>query len=95
MTNRSFFVLAYDIASNRRRVKIARLMESMGARVQGSVFEAWLTSEELKKLVQRSKKVLVLDEDSLRIYPICQACQVKIQMVGCGQATAAPGVVIV
>lgn len=37
---RTFYVLAYDLSDDRRRAKIARLMESMGERVQGSVFEA-------------------------------------------------------
>lgn len=95
MSERSFYVLAYDIASDKRRAKIARLMESLGERVQGSVFEAHLTREELQKVLKRSLKVLNEQEDSLRIYSLCQACYAKIDVHGAGQVTAPPGLMVV
>ncbi len=70
---RKFFVLAYDIADDKRRLRIAREMEAVGERVQGSVFEAWLSDAELEKLLKRVKKVLRQEEDSLRIYQLCEA----------------------
>ena len=95
MKKRSFYVLAYDISSDRRRAKIARLMEQVGERVQGSVFEAYLAAAELEGLLKRVKKILEVSEDSLRIYYLCQDCRARIKTDGLGKVTEAPGVMIV
>lgn len=95
MEDRDFYVLAYDISDDRRRAKIARLMESMGARVQGSVFEAYLKANELEDLLRRAKKVMKPQEDGLRVYPLCRACRAKICTEGTGQVSEPPGLMIV
>ncbi|NMB54848.1 MAG: CRISPR-associated endonuclease Cas2 [Leptolinea sp.] len=92
---RGFYVLAYDISCDKRRAKVAKLLESTGNRVQGSVFEAWFTQNELERVVIRSQKILLEKEDSLRIYFICEECRAKIQMKGTGKVTEKPGLVIV
>ena len=92
---RDFHVLAYDIASDSRRARVARLMESLGDRVQGSVFEAYLTPAELDKLVKRALKILDKEEDSLRVYSICAGCKEKIKMHGISKAAVPPGVKII
>ena len=92
---RDFYVLAYDMTNDRRRAKIAKIMESMGERVQGSVFEAYLTRPELEKLLKRVNKVINADEDSLRIYALCEACRRKPVMIGRSHLTPAPGVTII
>jgi len=53
MAERAFYLLTYDIADPKRLVKIARIMEANGERVQDSVFEAYLSEEELVKLVKK------------------------------------------
>ena len=95
MDARDFYLAAYDISSNKRRAKIAKVMESMGARVQGSVFEIWLNKAELETLMKRVKRVLNEQEDSVRIYSVCQNCQAKLKILGQGKKTAAPELVIV
>ncbi len=95
MKERAFYLLAYDIRSDQRRAKIARLMETYSGRVQGSVFEGYLTPEELEKLVRKAKKIMQEKEDSLRIYVLCQACRSKVRLVGQGTVTPPPGVMIV
>lgn len=95
MPERSFFVLAYDIADDKRRARIAKAMESTGERVQGSVFEAYLEPLELEKLLKRVKKVLDSAEDSLRIYRLCPSCRENIRTEGQGQVTPPPGLMIV
>jgi CRISPR-associated protein Cas2 len=92
---RSFYLLAYDIADNKRRAKIAKLMESMGERVQGSVFEAYLDSAELQKVVKKSEKVMEMAEDSLRVYFLCESCRPKLQTLGQGKPTPPPDTLIV
>lgn len=93
--NREFYVLAYDIHDDKRRAKIAKLMESMGARVQGSVFEAYLTPKELETLTRKALRLLRKDQDSVRVYYLCRACLEKIKTHGQGQVTPAPGLMIV
>lgn len=94
MSARAFYLLAYDIADNKRRAKIARLMESLGERVQGSVFEAWLSAAELQKIIGKSGKVMKVEEDSLRIYAICEACRPRLKTLGQGKPTPPPASLI-
>lgn len=95
MDERDFYILAYDIGNDRRRAKIARLMESMGARVQGSVFEAYLKANELESMLRRAKKIMKAQEDGLRVYPLCRACRAKVLTLGAGRLTEPPGLMIV
>jgi CRISPR-associated protein Cas2 len=92
---RDFYVLAYDMSNDRRRAKIAKLMEAVGERVQGSVFEAYLTPAELEKLLKRVGKVLDQKQDSLRIYYLCEACRRKPRMIGKSTLTPPPKTMIV
>lgn len=90
-----FYVLAYDIASDKRRAKIARTMEAVGERVQGSVFEAYLAPVELEKVLKKTGKIMNNEEDSLRVYQLCSACRLKVQTRGMGKVTPPPTVMIV
>ena len=92
---RGFYVLAYDIRDDKRRAKIAKIMESVGSRIQGSVFEAWFSQKELDQVILRSMKVLQDKEDSLRVYYLCEDCRAKIQVKGMGKVTEKPGLVII
>lgn len=95
MPSPTFYVLTYDISDDKRRLKIAKIMEAVGDRVQHSVFEAYLTPQELEKLLKRVTKVLAAKEDSLRIYQLCAACREKVRTEGQGKVTPPPGVMIV
>ena len=92
--HRSFYVLAYDVGDNKRRRKLSKLLESMGLRVQGSVFEGWLSAHDLKTLRETAGKILRAAEDSLRVYCICEECRAKILLIGQSPETAAPATVI-
>lgn len=95
MSERSFYLLAYDIANDKRRQKIARLCEAVAERVQGSVFEGYFNDKELEKLQKKVKRHFKEEEDSLRIYVLCAACKEKIITKGQGSITPPPGVMIV
>ena len=94
MSQPDFYLLAYDISDDKRRAKIARIIEAAGARVQGSVFEAYLSPADLQTLIKRIKKVMKKGEDSLRVYFLCEDCRKKIQAIGSGAVTQPPDVVI-
>lgn len=92
---RSFYLLTYDIANPKRLVKVAKYMESIGDRVQDSVFEAYLAPPELEKLLKKMDKLMVLKDDSLRIYNLCPPCRERVRTIGVGKLTPPPGVTIV
>ena len=39
-------LIAFDLASDRRRYRLTRLLEGYGQRVQESVFECWISGEQ-------------------------------------------------
>ena len=47
MKHRKLVIFAYDSSSDRRRQRLATELEAVGSRVQRSVFEAWLTDDDL------------------------------------------------
>ena len=79
------YVLCYDIANNRRRRYVTKIMESYGYRVQESVFEAFLSSSDLKELQSRIKKTIHEKEDNIRIYSLCGTCNKNIMIIGIGE----------
>ena len=95
MAARDFYLVTYDVPDDRRRLKIARYLESIGERVQYSVFEAYLNSKELEKLLKRMQKIMDAEEDSLRIYLLCAICRPKVRSLGVGKVTEPPQVIIV
>lgn len=66
-----FYVITYDISDNKRRKKIANLLEGYGVRVQFSVFECQLSAKKYGELQKRLRRFYQADQqDSLRFYPI-------------------------
>lgn len=62
-------VFSYDVSQDKRRRKIARLLEDAATRVQYSVFETRMTRSRAEILSQRLASLLG-DGDSLRVYVI-------------------------
>lgn len=67
--NSKRYLLIYDIASNRRRTKLAKILESYGARVQYSAFEFTLNSVKYKEMISQASK-MADSEDSIRVYEL-------------------------
>ncbi len=61
-------LVVYDITDNHRRLRLSNLLESHGRRVQESVFECFVTLEQMPGLFDRARKIVVLTEDNLRFY---------------------------
>lgn len=74
-------LIVYDISSDRRRRKVAGILEERAARVQESVFEARLSQKQLTRLRQRLEGVLE-PEDSLRIYTVPDAALQRCHIQG-------------
>ncbi len=93
MTKRGFYVIAYDIPDDTRRLKVARLLERFGDRVQHSVFELYLTPEEVATLEARLRALLNEAEDVVHWYALCALCRQRTRVLGRGQTTSPPPVV--
>lgn len=76
-------ILCYDITSNRRRRKVARILEDQATRVQYSVFETRLTAKGVTNLAEEI--TAHLDEgDSLRVYTVGRTGERQCQVYGSG-----------
>ena len=76
-------------------LKWPKSSRTLGARVQLSVFEAHLEKQDRERLKRRVLKHLDLEADSLRLYPLCAACQPDIEVLGLGSVTEDPEVIII
>jgi CRISPR-associated endonuclease Cas2 len=45
--------------------------------------------------MERIKKILNPEEDSVRIYPLCGTCAEKIEVIGAGKVTQDPDVIVI
>jgi len=77
-----FYVICYDISDDKRRDTISKILESYGTRVQYSVFECNLSVDQLNELCQRLEAFVNADQDSIRIYSLCNACIENIRLIG-------------
>ena len=81
-----FYLITYDISDDRRRTKVAKILEDFGDRVQYSVFEMELERlEQLAKMQSRLAKAIDQETDSVRIYFLCQGCRAKVVILGQGE----------
>ncbi len=70
-----FVLIIYDIAENKKRLKLAKLLQGYGFRIQKSAFEATITKKKYKKLLHELS-LFGSKEDSIRVYKIIGKGQV-------------------
>jgi CRISPR-associated protein Cas2 len=80
-------IVSYDVATDtragRRRLRrVAKACESMGQRVQKSVFECQLDEMQFEQLERRLLAEIDESEDSLRFYRITEAARVRVKEYG-------------
>ena len=81
-SEKTFYVVAYDISSDRRRYRVHRILSGFGRWTQYSLFECFLTRKEMVELRARLNKKLEPEEDSVRFYALCQACLKRVETIG-------------
>ncbi len=79
---KQFLVIAYDVADNKRRHKIAKTLEKYGMRCNESVFECILTDANIRKLKQKIEMLANEKEDSILYYYLCKPCVLKRECIG-------------
>lgn len=74
MVTQQFLLIAYDIASDRRRRKIAGVLENYGTRVNFSVFECLVSVADSEKMKQELSGLMKAGKDSIIVYTLCKPC---------------------
>lgn len=82
MSGTMFYVIAYDIPNDRRRTKVHKALCGFGEWTQYSLFECFLSPKELVQLRAKLDDLLDPDEDSVRLYPLCEACRERVETIG-------------
>lgn len=82
MSDTRFYIVAYDIPSNKRRNKVHKILSGFGQWTQYSLFELFLTDKEYVLLQNKLEKILNTEKDSLRLYPLCAACLKQVETIG-------------
>jgi len=83
----AFYVICFDIRDETRLAKVSNTLENFGYRVQRSVFECYLDSQEITDLKHRLCRIADLSEDQIRYYQLCPKDKEKILIDGPGEVT--------
>ncbi|GAA6622115.1 CRISPR-associated endonuclease Cas2 [Scytonema sp. NUACC26] len=75
-------LVVYDIPNDKRRTKLSNFLEGYGRRVQFSVFECFLSLEEMRELYEKVKKLVKPVEDNVRFYWISQEAVSRVLTLG-------------
>lgn len=75
-------MIAYDIPDDRRRTKVHQILLGFGKWTQYSLFECFLSRQELVLLQAKLAEHLEAREDSVRFYPLCATCVQKVETIG-------------
>lgn len=81
----TFILVSYDIPDDKRRNMVCKTLKDYGERVQYSVFECLVNKEVARKMIERLLRIIKKEEDSLRIYHLCDSCHKKVNIYGLGR----------
>ncbi len=76
------YVVAYDVASDARRLRLSRLMEGYGRRIQKSLFDCNLDAEQIAALTKAIAEVLNKKTDRCHVFRLCAECAQMTQRTG-------------
>jgi CRISPR-associated protein Cas2 len=88
-------IVVYDIPNDKRRLKVANFLEGYGRRVQYSVFECFLSLDEMRELHQNIKRLLKLNEDNVRLYWLSETAVSQVLTWGSPPPEPPPNVYII
>ena len=86
----TLYVIAYDVANDRRRNKVHQILTGFGTWTQYSLFECHLSKRELLLLRAKLDRQIEPTEDNVRFYALCDACFGRVETIGSNKP-ARPG----
>lgn len=75
-------VAAYDVSEDSRRARLAALLQSVGDRVQKSVYVLSLDSEDLAVLREKMGTIIDPERDSVYVFRQCASCWEILDFLG-------------
>ena len=81
------YIVTYDVRDDRRRARISALLAKNGVRIQRSVFQCVLDSNEMSDIVTTCGEILDLDVEVLQVFTMCEGC--REHQISLGQANLA------
>ncbi|MBI4744481.1 MAG: CRISPR-associated endonuclease Cas2 [Actinobacteria bacterium] len=88
-------VITYDIPENRTRTGVHKLLKGYLNHVQYSVFEGELSQKQCSEAVDKIKRIINENEDSVRVYSLCASCIRRTEIVGTGKIYTDEGYFII
>jgi len=64
-------------------------------RVQYSVFESDMNEDELKKVLDRLRKLIDTSTDNIKIYSLCLNCEKKVLSLGVDKSYTLPDALVI
>lgn len=75
-------VVAFDVTSDRRRIRLGRTLTGWGRRTQYSVFECLVRPADEARFLEAIARHIEPAEDRLAIYWICGTCRERASQLG-------------
>ncbi len=89
------FLISYDLSNNKKRTKLAKILENFGTRIQYSLFEFNLTKAEKTELFHKLKnKDYLNNKYSIMYIPICATCLSKNKRYGSEDFISKSGIIL-
>ena len=89
------YLVCYDIADDKRRRRLAVILEGYGDRIQYSIFEAVLTESLYARMMEDIEEIIDPDEDRVSIVGLCTSCDARRVHLGLAELVERPGEEIV
>ena len=79
-----FTIVCFDIADDRRRRRVVRVLEAFAWRAQESVFEAWLDARARRRLLSLLAACIDASEDRIALYALAPTDHADVVSLGRG-----------
>lgn len=90
------YVICYDVSENKIRYRLAKYLEKLAYRIQGSVFMCELDSIQILAVKHTVEKMLKgADNPSFVICPLCDSCQKKYWQYGTTKEQSMPTCLVI
>ena len=89
------YLIAYDISNNTDRVRTYRFLLGWGRRIQKSLFECDLKTDEIDQVKNGLHSFINPDTDRVHIYRHCADCCGQITAFGSSIEAATPSMILI
>lgn len=92
---RKNYLVGYDITDEKRLLKVGKIMQGFGSRVQYSFFHCVLSETQKRQMEERLQKIIKEGEDQVLILPVTDGQIKDMEFLGYKTDLSAQGIIIV